>query len=297
MTKKSTRSIYNLSARRDKVKTTVYGDILFVINFSMDLISLYISGKLLHLQAKRHLLCIASLLGGIYGVFALFIKSNTVVLLLNIAVYLLMCFIAYPKSKKRYIKLCIIFYGVSLLCGGAVTSSYSFLDKLFYNVNINTDFSSEKKIPVWVFVLVVSACLLLSYITGRIFLKSTSVKHADITAVLGQRSCKIRVLADSGNLLVEPLSGAPVVVVPPHVIEQLIGCKFEDILLQKDVLAKLRYIPISTASGNGVLTGILPDNVSVKTSSGQINVRAVIAAGEKTDFSGFEGVAPLNICE
>ena len=48
----------------------IYGDVLFVINFCMDFLSLYISGKLMHMKMSRLRLIIAATIGGIYGVVA-----------------------------------------------------------------------------------------------------------------------------------------------------------------------------------------------------------------------------------
>ena len=44
----------------------IYGDVLFVINFCMDFLSLYISGKLMHMKMSRLRLIIAATAGGIY---------------------------------------------------------------------------------------------------------------------------------------------------------------------------------------------------------------------------------------
>lgn len=279
------------------MKTTVYGDVLFVINFSMDLLSLFISGRVLHLKIRRRFLCLASVVGGIYGVCALFIPSNTIVIISNIAVYLLMCYVAYPSCGKKYAKLCILFYGISLLCGGAVTACYSFFDKLFSGISIPSTHSNSEKIPLWAFALIAAFCLSLSYITSKIFVKGQAVRHADIFIKIKQRGCKLRVMADSGNLLTEPLSGMPVIIITPSACKLLTGCNTEDILSKEDLIQRLRYIPATTAQGGGVLMGIVPDEIKILGGKKSTSVRAVIAIGENADFAGFDGIAPLEICE
>ena len=48
----------------------VYIDVLFIINFCMDFLSLYISGAFLHLKQSQKQLLFSALLGGCYAVFS-----------------------------------------------------------------------------------------------------------------------------------------------------------------------------------------------------------------------------------
>ena len=53
------------------MRTTVYADILFVINFSMDFLILYITGRLLHEKNIPRKLIFAAAAGGVYSVLVL----------------------------------------------------------------------------------------------------------------------------------------------------------------------------------------------------------------------------------
>jgi len=46
---------------------TVYADVLFLINFSMDLLTLTISGKIMNRRLVKYRILLASLIGGLFG--------------------------------------------------------------------------------------------------------------------------------------------------------------------------------------------------------------------------------------
>ena len=45
----------------------IYGDVLFIINFSMDFIALFICGKIMHFKMSFWRMALAATLGGVYG--------------------------------------------------------------------------------------------------------------------------------------------------------------------------------------------------------------------------------------
>ncbi len=281
-----------------KMKTTVFGDILFIINFSMDFLSLYISGKILHLDMNKRSLLLSSAIGGVYGVVSLFIKGALPSAVLNIAVYLLMCFAAYKNIVlSQYIKLCVLFYSVSLLMGGAVTASYSFIDSLMADMWGSGTITQAKKVPFFLFVIIVVLGGVTAYVTGKIFAKSTDVKDAYLTVVFEEKRVDMHVLIDSGNLLHEPLSGAPVILIKNDKFKKLTGCTAKTILQNEKLLLKTRFIPAHSAGGDAMFYGILPDKVLIGTKNEKVPMTAVIAVCDSADFAEFDGVIPLCLYE
>ena len=55
----------------------VYADLLFLVNFSMDFLCLYLSIKLLHLPRVRWRMLSAAALGGVYSVVALLLSVES----------------------------------------------------------------------------------------------------------------------------------------------------------------------------------------------------------------------------
>ena len=60
----------------------IYGDVLFLINFSMDFLSLFITGKIMHLKMNKWRLLASATVGGVYGVASLFFPFDGVLLVL-----------------------------------------------------------------------------------------------------------------------------------------------------------------------------------------------------------------------
>ena len=78
----------------------VYGDLLFLINFSMDFLCFYIACLLLHKRIAIFRTCLASVIGGIYSVAALFIKTQGgIALFLDISVLAFMCAIVFATKN------------------------------------------------------------------------------------------------------------------------------------------------------------------------------------------------------
>lgn len=278
------------------VKTTVYGDVLFIINFSMDILSMYISGKILHLQIKKKTLIPSCIIGGIYGVLSLFIKSTLLSVFLNIAVYLLMCFIAYPKiNPRQYIKLCCIFWSVSLLSGGAVTWFYTFIDR--FASGALSPSSPARKMPLSLFLIIAFLCAISAYITGRIFSKNANIKDVYLSVFFKENKTTLHVLVDSGNLLQEPLSGLPVILVTNEKFKNITGTSSDLILQNEELFSKIRIIPASSAGGNVTLYGIVADEILVETKRGAFPYKAVVAVCKTRSYADFDGVCPLSIYE
>lgn len=62
---------------------------------------------------------------------------------------------------------------------------------------------------------------------------------------MGEETCRVQALVDTGNALTDPLSGEPVSVIDPDCAEQILGEEKESI--------GIRYIPYRTVGGEGVM--------------------------------------------
>ena len=79
----------------------VYGDLLFLINFSMDFLCFYISCLLLHKKMPTVRVCLSACLGGVYSVASLFISvGKTEAVIIDMSVLLLMCCTVYLDKNE-----------------------------------------------------------------------------------------------------------------------------------------------------------------------------------------------------
>lgn len=276
---------------------TVYGDVLFLINFSMDFLVLFCTAKILHIKQKPVLLIISSVSGGIYAVAALFIENNAMSVICNILCALLMCFIAFPRVRGfAFLKCAALFFGLSLLTGGGITASYVLLSKLGRGVNVNSDIAPLlSDIPLGTFCILGVLSMILSFITGKIFNKQSAKKEVAVTVTGSHGQVTLRCLSDSGSLLREPVSGTPVIITSPERIKDCVDERLFDALSSSDISKTadgLRLIPAKSIGGGRLLPGFLPERVNIKG----CDRTAVIAVTEDADFGGFDGIVPAALC-
>ena len=275
----------------------VYGDIFFIINFSMDFLVLFSVSKILHLYAKAIRLTASSALGGAYSVAALFIENGVLSVLSGIAVSVLMCFIAFPKMRaKLFIKTAALFYGLSILLGGGVTAAYILLNKIGKGTNLNSDIAPAlSDIPLITFLILAAVSFAAAYITGKVFGRQSEKKICDVTVENGGVSLTLRCLSDSGALIREPASGEPVIIVR---FDKIAPCLKGDMLeaLGDDSLTKtapgMRIIPSKGVGGARLLCGFYPECVKI----GGVKRRAVIAVVHNAEFKDIDGIAPSSLC-
>ncbi len=256
----------------------VYGDILFIINFSMDFLILFGVGRVLHLKTRLFFLSAAAVLGGIYSVAALLIPSGALRTLSAFAVSFLLCFIAYGKQRLgRYLKSVLMFYGGSVLLGGAVSACYTLIDSLAPDITPGSDMTD---IPLWIFAVICIVSVVFSLITGRLWGKQKEKTTVSVEVIHKGKRCTLTLLCDSGNTLTEPISGLPVIVTEKRYLPA-----------EGYGETNLRIIPTKTASGTSVLYGFVPECVIIN----ERNADCVVALAESGTFNDCDGVIPYSL--
>ncbi len=288
---------------------TLYIDVLFIINFSMDLLALWFSGGLLHLPRKKGPLLLASSVGGVYAVLAVLYPGNgTVQSAISIAVALLLCFTAYggKASKGRFLLVSGTFYLLSFLLGGAVTAFYGMLSSMREDGILFPEDGEEGRRLLF-FLLVLLSGMLLSFI-GRRILSHSDQREAEVRILCHGRECLISALVDTGNSLRDPLSGRGGLVVRADAISSILP---EDILrlvknggidpsgLSGESRKRIRLIPAESLGAEQLLIGYLPDSVEIagKEKGGSrvfypVDAVLVLCGDGNQTFNGFDGILP-----
>ena len=267
------------------MEQTIYGDILFVINFSMDFVALYITAKIMHIKAKTLLLVLASSIGAIYSVAALFFKGAFVIsLAVDIAVSALMCLIAYKKlTGKAFFLSWFLFFAVSALLGGSITAMYSLINAAIGNrVNVREPSEAYSALPADIFVIIALLSVALTYAGGRLLGRTAQLKSIEVTVTHKKRSVTFTALSDSGNLLREPVSGRPVIlvncecvapVIPYEVLSLMRRGAYDKLeILSAASLRRTRLVPAKGIGGGKILIRFIPDKITVKRKDGAGNV-------------------------
>ena len=201
----------------------VYGDLLFLINFSMDFLCFYISCLLLHQKLPLLRAFLSSLVGGAYSVAALFIAASKIqALALDVLVLVLMCLIVYLRKETtcgKILKGIFLYFFVSALLGGLMTALFSLFNRIEILAN---DMGMNEEIDVWIFALLVIVGSLITLKGGKIFRSSSSTKTVTLQIESELGRAELCALVDSGNLATEPISGKSVAFVSVEKCKKII---------------------------------------------------------------------------
>lgn len=269
--------------------TEIYADTLFIVNFSMDFLSLYITGKLTHSPIRSKRMMLAAAIGAIFAtVSVVFDSGDAVSRILWTAAFivcaLLMCRISYSLGPKRLVP---VFVAVNLGLGGLMSLLFGLARR--NGLTISGGDTAASPLMFMVFALISGA---VSLVYGR--LRMFGAKRKEVTSLITifGNTVSAKLLSDSGNLLCDPISSKPVIILSPDIF----GDKIPDSLktgepdfgvLGEKLGAKLRLIPAQGVTGKRLLAGVVPDKVIIDGNE----VDAIIALADGS-YDGCDGIVP-----
>lgn len=258
---------------------TVYLDIIFLENIFMNYIILFATGYIMKQKFKPIRIILSSCLGSLYAILGymqnIMIFSNIIVKIILSIVMILIAF--NPKRLKQLFKEIILFYLISFVFGGCAI----FLLYLLKPQNVfmkNGVYVGNYPIKI----------ALLGGIVGFAFthmafkLVKSKISKEDIYINLKvffkDKEVELKAIMDTGNMLKDPISGIPVIIVCKN---KLYGLLPEDILDNLDdiingnfsknifinngeLFSKFRMIPFSSIGmQNGILLGFKVDKIEI----------------------------------
>lgn len=295
---------------------TIYLDIILCENLLMNYIILFatyviIKPKTKHPQIR---MILSSLLGSIYAIIIyLNILSIYTNLLAKITLSVVMVYIAFaPPNIKQLLKQILIFYLVSFIFGGCTFALIYFLKP--ENVEMkNGVFVGIYPIKVELIAGIIA--FIITQIAFKINKSKLNNKNTFIEIELYNKNkmTKARALLDSGNMLKEPISQKPVIVVekailskiiPEEVlnyIERMVGGDDQERNEMQEYLSKIRMVPfMSLGKENGMLIGIRLDKIKINTEDIRLekeNIIAGIYEKKLTKDNKYNALIGLNLLE
>lgn len=258
--------------------TSVYVDMLFLINFLMDYVVLWTAARLAQIRVSFWRLAAGAGIGALYSVIALFPHLEQLSAFeVKFLVSLVMVMAAYtPLPWKKFGQAILYFYLVAFTLGGAVLGFVYFLTS-------NSFSGALGLFPLhylWLGVAVVMAGVLGKY--GVTYFKK-SILHdllkVPVEITIKGRQVKLNGLVDTGNQLTDPLTGAPVIIVEYDVLSSFLPPQLKEIVdaaggvnlvklaetFPEDGSAPpFRLIPFTTiGKRHGMLLGFRPDKITV----------------------------------
>ena len=295
---------------------TIYLDVVIVENLIMDAIIIYATAIVLKVKIRHLRIIISSLIGAIYSVLSyisdLEVYNN---LFLKIFLSIVMVYIAFsPQNIKTLMKQILIFYLTSFLFGG-VAFALIYVIKPQEILMKNGLFLGMYPLKTVFLGAIVATAIL---ITAFKVVKSNITKKdmmCDVSIELNNKTVNLKTMIDTGNMLKEPISGLPVIVVentalyeliPKEILDNLddiLGGDFQKIPdnIKSTYIAKLKWIPYSSlGKQNGMLVGRKTDKATVEKDDQVIEHDNVIVGiynkslTKRGEYRGLIGVELLN---
>lgn len=258
---------------------TIYVDIIIIENLIMNFIILYATGLILKNKISFWKLLLASFIGAIYSALQYMyntkILSNIIIKIILSIVIIIIAF--HPQNIKKMFKQLTLFYLTTFTFGGVATYLIYVLKP--QNIIIKNGMYVGTYVLKVIFIgailgtiiLIVSFKMSKNKITKKDMICKVSIK-------LNGKEVILDTMVDTGNMLKEPITGNPVVVVeknslydviPKEILnntDSILGGDFEKIPddIKQEYIPKLKFIPFSSlGKQNGMLIGIKPEKLKV----------------------------------
>ncbi len=271
---------------------TVYIDVVFLENLILNVIILYATSLIAKINLKIIRTLISASIGSIYAImyyiFQIGLYSN---IIFKFVLSVIMIYVAFnPKEFKTLLKVLILFYLTSFVFGGASLSVIYLVNA--QRINIQNGMIIGKYTMNTIFTGIIIAFIVI--VIAFKIIKSKISKNdlfCDIRFKINNKEIKTKAMLDTGNLLKEPITNIPVVVVehkllydvvPNEIldnIENILGGDLEDISdeVKSDYISKLKVIPFtSLGKQNGILLGIKADELIVEEMNSEKKIDKVI---------------------
>lgn len=265
----------------------VYADLLFLINFSMDFLCLFLTSQILHRRLYPLWAMSASAVGGIYSIISLFINIHPLFQLsTDLLVCIIICIIGFFATPRPSIKQYLCVCGVYIICasalGGFMTAAFNLLNKLKLPINSGGD-----NISSWLFLLLAIISGITAMKGTKFLRRMTACKITEIEILFCGQRLKLRGIVDTGNMLRDPLGGKAVIVtdidatlpiLPDSIRQAILSDKIEYLNnLSSMYSGRIRLIPSQSVTGERLLIGLIPDKIIISNNRGCTDVAAIFA--------------------
>ena len=273
------------------MKQVIYVDVLIIVNLFVNYFILLTTSKFLNLKLKLSRLILGEILGAIYSLYIFIPEPNLFIsILIKLFMSIIMVAAAFEFNKiKQFLKIIVCFYAVNFAFSGTMFTLWCFLKP--NGMIINNDIVYFNISPLTLIISTVVSYTIIEIINRVIEKKQLKSSKYEIGIKFKDKYIVLNAKIDTGNLLKEPFSNLPVIVVKKSEINLLIPefNIFENIENQNEIKKlKIRMIPFKTVSGTGILPAFKPEYVVLK---GNLKKQAYVAVCSDEYFS--EGISCL----
>lgn len=273
------------------MKQVIYVDVLIIVNLFVNYFILLTTSKFLNLKLKLSRLILGEILGAIYSLYIFIPEPNLFIsILIKLFMSIIIVAVSFEfRTIQQFLKIIVCFYAVNFAFSGTMFTLWCFLKP--NGMIINNDIVYFNISPITLIVSTVISYIIIEIVNRVIEKKQLKNSSLEIGIKFKDKYIVLNAKIDTGNLLKEPFSNLPVIVVKKSEINLLIPefNIFENIENQNEIKKlKIRIIPFKTVSGTGILPAFKPEYVVLK---GNLKKQAYVAVCSDEYFS--EGISCL----
>ena len=199
----------------------------------------------------------------------------------------------------RLLLLCGTYFGISALMGGGMTALYNLLSR----ADLPLGQVQSDGVSAWMFLVLASAAALMAAFGGSVFSRKTAIKTCRVRIRMDRVHCELEGLCDSGNLLCDPISGTPVIVVDREAWMQGLSPDARTAIESEgreagSAARRVRLVPMKSVQGSGMTVALLPDAVCLREPNGKSRaVRALVAPSEQALTGEYRAIVPTTLLQ
>ena len=280
-----------------KIKT-LYIDVYFLINFTVDLLSLYFAARFSKIPTTIKRLIIASLFGALCAVGIVFLPENTLLKFVAAAVGLLLIGFIAPKkiTLPRKIKYIFAFLIFEALVGGAVTFIWGLLDRYISDFFNGFEGGAVNRKMLFLSLIVLLSIGVFKMLVS-LFTNVETEESVDLEIRFLNKTAIVSAFVDSGNLAVDPMDMTPVLLIKKEIAEGILPVNIDQICdidsLDRQIKKRIRLIPISRGGETHVLVGVKVDSVKIIKGDFAEEIAVTLAIDkEGGTFGGYKALMP-----
>ena len=279
---------------------TLYIDVYFLINFTVDLLSLYFAAIFSKIPTSIARLILSSASGALLSCFVIFLNDNTFFKIVGSGFVLLIMSLLGTKriNAIRRLRFTVSFLIFSALVGAGVYYLWGVLDKYLYDSLSSVSGQSVNR-KMLIFSVIVLLSIGVFKMIVAMFSSNVSERSVLLEIVFMEKKIAVEAFVDTGNLAIDPMDMRPVLFLKKEFARTLLPESVTELsdpdLIDPHIRRRIRLIPISRGEQTHILVGIRPDKVTIIKDGKNEEILVTIAIDkEGGSFGGFNALIPAS---
>jgi stage II sporulation protein GA (sporulation sigma-E factor processing peptidase) len=205
----------------------VYIDVIFLINFAMDIVLLYIVKKILKCPGTKLRMFLGAATGAV-GACILAVIPDMMALLQFLISYVFLCFamvlISFPiREGMAKVKAVAVLYITTFFLGGVLNSLYYYTKLGYYFRELIHGIPMEKNtFEYYITAFLIGLIAIYVFVKTLFSFRKQEVQIYPTDFFLENKSVRVMGLLDTGNNLYDPIYGKPVIIAEYSVLSKLL---------------------------------------------------------------------------